>query len=103
MINAGISKTHAKTLLSSVNVKPVNHSVQEKREREAGQSIERVDKRSCIEAATEEKESILGEQSTFDCDIVQAACLYDMQLLKRGNDRSSSQGLKRFGIIVSEI
>ena len=84
---------NANTLLSSINVKPVNHSVLEKREREAGHSIERVAKRSCIEAATEEKELILGEQSTFNCDIVQAACLYDMQWLKGGNDHNSSQGV----------
>ena len=85
MINAGMGKTHANTLLSLMNVKPVNHSVLKKRKRVA--------KGSCIEAATEEKELLLGEQSTFDCDIVQAACLYDMQWLKRGNGHNSSQGV----------
>ena len=60
MINAGMGETHVNTLLSSMNVKPVNHSVLKKREREAGLSIERVAKRSCTEAATEEKELIYG-------------------------------------------
>ena len=93
MINAGMGETHVNTLLSTMNVKPVNHSVLKKREREAGLSIERVAKRSCTEAATEEKELILAEQSTVDCDIVQAACSYDMQWLKRGKGHNSSHGV----------
>ena len=58
------------TLLSSMNLKPVNRSMLKKREREAGLYIERVAKGSCIEAATEEKDLILAEQSTVDCDTV---------------------------------
>ena len=36
---------------------------------------------------------ILAEQNTVDCNMVQAACPYDMQWLKRGKGHYTSQGV----------
>ena len=56
MLHAGIGETHINNLLAAINVPVIHHKTLKRREREAGQGIEKLSKRSFSEALNEELE-----------------------------------------------
>ena len=56
MLHAGIGETHINNLLAVINVPVIHHKTLKRREREAGQGIENLSKRSFSEALNEELE-----------------------------------------------
>ena len=56
MLHAGIGETHINNLLAAMNVPVIHHKTLKRREREAGQGIEKLSKRSFSEALNEELE-----------------------------------------------
>ena len=56
MLHAGIGETHINNLLVAINVPVIHHKTLKRREREAGQGIEKLSERSFSEALNQELE-----------------------------------------------
>ena len=54
MLNAGIGERHVNTLLAGMSVPGIHHKTLKRKEREAGEAIISVAKKSCVDAINEE-------------------------------------------------
>lgn len=84
MLHAGVGPTHVNALLSSMNIPPIARNTLKRREREVGPAVEKVAKRSCTDAFSEEREKSGGENITTS---------YDMGWQKRGRGYNSLTGV----------
>ena len=89
MLHAGIGPTHVNSLLTSLNVPAVGKNTLKAREREVGQAVEKLAKRSCEDALAAEKEYWRKDESEVTVAI---GTSYDMGWQKRGKGHNSLTG-----------
>lgn len=93
-LDAGIGHTHYASLLSTMGIPALSHTAFKKREREAGNAVESIAKRTCPRYTEEEKE-LTGKdnQVNVENETVDVTVSYDMSWRKRGKAFDSSSGM----------
>ena len=90
-LNAGIGQTHVNSLLSCLDIPPINHVTFKAREREVGKAVESVANESCIESSCKEREKAIASGAKPDSEnLIGVMCSYDMGWQKRGKAHNSS-------------
>ena len=57
MIHAGMGAQYVNSFLTTMNIPPLHHKTMKKREREIGNAVDSIAKKSCLDALADEKES----------------------------------------------
>ena len=92
-LHAGIGQTHINNILSCMNIPTINSITFKQREREVGQAVEAVAKKSC-EKVTDLIRTEL-KTNTAECsedNLVSVPCSSDMGWQKRGKGHNSLTG-----------
>ena len=93
-LDAGIGHTHYASLLSTMGLPALSEKTFKKREREAGNAVESVAKRTCRRYAQDEKELTKQDNGkAVESEEVDIAVSYDMSWRKRGKSFDSSSGM----------
>lgn len=95
-LHTGIGITHLNNLLSTLNVPTINPVTFKSSERETGNAVEKVARKTCLENMALERKLALDDGATADSDgFVSVSCWYDMGWQKRGRDIILPQGMEQ--------
>lgn len=100
-LRSGIGHTHYSSLSATMGIAAMSASVFKNREREAGNAIETVAKRTCLRNAEEEKQ--LSKSGDGE-EMVDVAVSYDMSWRKRGKAYDFSSGMgSAIGVTTGKV
>ena len=93
-LHVGTGQTQLNNLLTTINVPPISNVLFKRREREIGNAVENVTKKSCRQVVEQEKKKAdeKSQNQGGENSLVGIAVSYDMGWQKRGKGHNSLTG-----------